>query len=116
MRCGCYFVFLISSLLFTLFCALSNKLLTSRNGLKSRSADERYSGERGRIDGPEWVRPLHVLTRSFNAETDARPGHGQLRRPEVSFVRSFWGAHRMRRRGAVKQPMAVPYRPHEEEG
>ncbi|XP_003369393.1 conserved hypothetical protein [Trichinella spiralis] len=47
---------------------------------------------------------------------DVRPGHGQLQRPEVSLVRSFWGAYRMRRRGAVKQPLAVPYRPHEEEG
>ncbi|KRX14719.1 hypothetical protein T07_7838, partial [Trichinella nelsoni] len=139
-RRGCYSVFLIGSLLFSLFCALSNKLLTSCDGLKSRSADERYSGERGRIDDPEWVRPPDVLTRSSNAETwfehmklhfravriaperraaltrDARPKHGQLRRPEVSLIRSFWGAHRMRRRGAVKQSLAVPYRPHEEEG
>ncbi|KRX32282.1 hypothetical protein T05_11963 [Trichinella murrelli] len=30
-------------LLFSLFCALSNKLLTSRNGLKPFGADERYT-------------------------------------------------------------------------
>ncbi|KRY36438.1 hypothetical protein T01_15832 [Trichinella spiralis] len=41
-RCGCYSVFLILSLLFSLFCALSNKLLTSRDGVKSRSVDELY--------------------------------------------------------------------------
>ncbi|KRY38245.1 hypothetical protein T01_7400 [Trichinella spiralis] len=41
--CDCYFVFFILSLLFSLFCALSNKLLTSHNGLKSRSAEERYT-------------------------------------------------------------------------
>ncbi|KRX42982.1 hypothetical protein T05_5176 [Trichinella murrelli] len=41
-RCGCYSVFVISSLLFTLFCVLFNKDFASRDGLKSRSADERY--------------------------------------------------------------------------
>ncbi|KRX53322.1 Gypsy retrotransposon integrase-like protein 1 [Trichinella sp. T9] len=41
-RCGCYFVLLILSFLFSLFCALSNKILISRDGLKSRSTDERY--------------------------------------------------------------------------
>ncbi|KRY50954.1 hypothetical protein T03_2785 [Trichinella britovi] len=44
-RCGCYSDFVISSLLFTLFCVLFNKDFTSRDGLKSRSADERYMFE-----------------------------------------------------------------------
>ncbi|KRY74188.1 hypothetical protein T4A_14155 [Trichinella pseudospiralis] len=37
-----------------------------RNYVTSASAT---NGERGRIDGPEWVRPLEVLTMASKAET-----------------------------------------------
>ncbi|KRX32554.1 hypothetical protein T05_15624, partial [Trichinella murrelli] len=38
-------------------------------GLLNVSPDGATNGERGRIDGPEWVRPPEVLTMVSNVET-----------------------------------------------
>ncbi|KRY31617.1 hypothetical protein T01_11888 [Trichinella spiralis] len=67
--CSFYSTFLILSLLDSLFCALSNKHLTSHDGLNQYGLMSATIGESGRIDGSECVRPQEVLTMLSNVET-----------------------------------------------